>query len=643
MTALAGLWSFGGRLDAAAGLMRMLQAQQVYAPDPPASWSDGRLALGRRLWKLLPEDRFDRGPQVSAAGALVADLRLENREELADSIDIGGADGRGLADSALLMKALERWGEAAVDRLYGEFAFAWWDVAQERLLLARDPLGQRPLHFHRGDGFFAFASMPKGLHALAQVPYAPDRRTVADFLALMPETGGETFFEGIGKVRAGEIASVTPAGTTSRRWWTPQPAPLRLASDRDYAEAMRAELDRAVAVRLRGAGGRVASHLSGGLDSAGIAATAARLLAGEGGEVTGFTAVPRPGFAAPPARDNFFDEGPLAAAVARLHPNLEQVPLVTAGISPLQHLARYFYLYERPFLNLCNGVWMTAAMEAAQQRGLTIFLTGHYGDATFSYDGMAFLHQLFRRGRLVRLGALGARLYRNGSRLGTIGAQILGPLLPDAAWNPISRLRGHDRSLFRMTALSPACAAELGVVERAAARALDLGYRPRRDPVEARLWALRRVDPGNYRKGALGGWGVDLRDPGADRRLIEFCLSVPVAQYLAGGRPRSLARRALADRLPAELVEERRKGVQAADWHEGLAAARDEIGEEVAAIAECAPAAATLDAGRMRRLVEDWSPEGGWHGAAAVNTYRLALLRGISAGRFLRQASGANR
>jgi asparagine synthase (glutamine-hydrolysing) len=643
VTALAGLWNLGGRVDPAGSLARMLQAQRVYAPDAPASWSDGRIALGRRLWTLLPEDRFDRGPVISQAGTLIADLRLDNRDELGDALGIGPADAKALSDAALLMKALERWGDEAVDRLVGEFAFAWWDAREQRLVLARDPLGHRPLHFHRGDGFFAFASMPKGLHALPEIPYGPDRRAVASFLALVPETGSETFFEGIEKVCSAEIAIVTRNGMRSRRWWDPRPAPLILPSAGDYAEAMRAELDRAVAVRLRGADGRVASHLSGGLDSTAIAATAARQLGPSGGKVTGFTAVPRPGSAPPPGRDNFYDEGPLAAAVADLYPNMEQVTLATADRSPTADLARHFFLYERPFLNLCNGVWMHASYEAAKARRLTIFLTGQYGNASFSYDGMAFLHQLLRQGRLLRLGSEAARLYRGGTRLGTIAAQVLGPLLPDPVWNGIGRLRGGDRSLASVSSLTPERAAAHGVYERAEERGLDLNCRPRRDPIEARLWMVRRVDSGNYRKGALAGWGVDLREPAGDRRLIEFCLSVPVEQFLLGGSRRSLARRAFADRLPAEVAGERRKGLQAVDWLEGLTAARAEVAEEVEAIAECGPAADTVDSAMLRRLVEDWPAKGSWNERAVVSGYRLALLRGISAGRFIRQASGSNR
>src|SRR5205085_8444659 len=85
------------------------------------------------------------------------------------------------------------------------------------------------------------------------------------------------------------------AGCTARRHYRPRFAACRLASAGEYAEALREKLDQAVAAQLRGIGGGVAAHLSAGWDSAAVAATAARLLAPEGGRVTAFTAAPRSG------------------------------------------------------------------------------------------------------------------------------------------------------------------------------------------------------------------------------------------------------------------------------------------------------------------------------------------------------------
>jgi asparagine synthase (glutamine-hydrolysing) len=140
----------------------------------------------------------------------------------------------------------------------------------------------------------------------------------------------------------------------------------------------------------------------------------------------------------------------------------------------------------------------------------------------------------------------------------------------------------------------------------------------------------------------LGAWGIDLRDPTADRRLVEYCLSIPTEYYLCDGVDRGLARRAFADRLPQAVLTERRKGYPAADWHEFAGAGRDELAAELDRIAACEPARDLLDVERLRGLLKDW-PKDGWERPEIRARYRQALLRGIAAGHFLRKAFGANR
>ncbi len=642
MTAIAGFWSLDHRPDAAAQCERMLKSQQIYGPQAPAMASDGAIALGQRLFGITPEDRRRQRVAAGAGGAtlLVADARLDNREELCEALGIGAAEGRALSDPAIILHALERWDESAVERLQGDFAFAFWDSRRQRLLLARDFMGQHPLHYARRDGFFAFASMPKGLHALPEIPAAPDREAVASFLALVPEDGSETFFRGIEKVRTGEIVTVTRDRLNATRWWRPPLKPLGLKRPDDYAEALREHFDRAVAARLRGADSAVAAHLSGGLDSSTVAATAARLMAAGGGRVTAFTSVPREGYDSSEVRNAFADEGPYAAEVAAMYPNMDHV-LVRNGGSPFADLDRYFFVYERPVLNLCNSVWMHRIMDVARERGLRVLLSGARGNTSFSYDGMPLLTQLLSSGRLTRLARESWALVRNGTRVGTVAAQALGPFVPVPLWRTIARLRGKGRKLTDYTAIRSDAVQALRIAERSAERGLDPSYRPRRDPLETRLWSLRRVDSGNYNKGHLAGWGIDVRDPTADRRLVEFCLAVPPDQYLRQGVRRALARTAFADRLPASIVNETRKGYQAPDWHEGLTAAREELTGELGRIEACDVAATTLDSTRMRSLVEAM-PTDGWHKPGVTEKYRLALLRGVSAGHFIRKAAGSN-
>ena len=223
MTALAGLWRFDGRPDAAEGCARILTSQQLYGPHAVGQWTAGDVAFGRRLMHVLPEDAFDRQPLIGGDGryVLVADIRLDNRNELTDALQIPSQHGN-LCDAAILLAVIERWEESFLDRIIGDYAFALWDSLRRRLLLARDPLGQRPLHYHRGNKFFAFASMPKGLHALPEVPYAPDEDAIAESLVLMPETGARSFFRGIERVEPGHVVAITATGLSAHSYWQPR-------------------------------------------------------------------------------------------------------------------------------------------------------------------------------------------------------------------------------------------------------------------------------------------------------------------------------------------------------------------------------------------------------------------------------------
>ena len=652
MTALAGYWRFAG--DPAAGAAeacsRILAAQRIYARDEDAFWSDGGVALGRRIHRLLPEDKADRGPVVGGDGALVlvADLRLDNRSDLIRDLGIAG-DATRICDAALLMKAIEAWDLAALPRLLGDFAFALWDGRRERLLLARDYLGQRPLHYHRGrnqdgSGFLAFASMGKGLHALPQVPYRPDVDRAADFLALLPERGSQSFFEGIHRVEPGQIVIADRDGLRSEPYWHPDLTPFAGRSGEDYVEELRHRLDVAVARRLRGqdqAGARVGAHLSAGLDSNAVATTAARLLADQGGRVVAFTSVPRPGFGVPAPFGRIGDEGPLAALTASLHPNMEHVTISADGRSPAGALDRNFLLFERPIQNLCNHNWWDAINDEAKSRGLDVMLTGQAGNLSFSHTGYELLPQLFGRLRLSALTRVTRAMRAQGASWPFIAQLVAGPFVPRTAWRMLGRIAGRDRdALF----------AERGVrkdridalVDRAESLGIDTSFRPRRDAVGGRLRTLQGLDLGNYNKGMLAGWGIDFRDPTADRELVEYCLRVPADQYLVDGRPRSLALRALADRVHPAVLEERRKGFQAADWQEGVAAARGEIAGEIERLGGCAPAAEIVDLEELRALVRQ-PIEHAADEVTMLRKHRGVLMRGLSVGHFLRRASGSNR
>ncbi len=644
MSALAGIWRFDGKPNVDADCARMLATQQIYGPHDGRQWCTGALAIGRCLFRTLPEDSHDRQPLHSRDGrlSLVADVRLDNREELAAALGLSSGEAKQLCDAAFLLESLDRWGEQALTRLVGDFAFVLWDAPAQRLLLARDFAGQRPLHYHCGRGFFAFASMPKGLHALAEVPYGPDEQMVAEFLVFMPRQGSRTFFRDIARVEPAHVVAVTRGGVSSRRYWQPRrPSGNRLRSS-DYVEGLRHHLDRAVQSRLRGVNGVVGAHLSAGLDSSAVTATAARLLTARGGKVVAFTGVPRAGYDGPSLRYWFNDEGPLAAATAAMYPNIEHVLVRSPSESPLDELDCGFYVNDRPVAGLYGASWLSAINRAARERKLTVMLTGGLGNVTLSYKGAELLTELLLAGRFVRLWREAAHwVEKTNSSWGGALIRTFGPFLPALLWRWVER-RAHGRAfdVLDLTAIRADCLAERNLAALARQRDLDFAGRPWKDGFAFRLWIIG-IERGELYMGTLARWGLDTRSPLADKRLLEFCLSVPTDEYFFKGVPRSLARRALADRLPPVVLNEYRRGYQVADWHEALTGARTEIAAEVDRLAALAPAAKMLDVATMRNLVDNW-PTSGWEREDVEARYQSALLYGIAAGHFLRKASGAN-
>src|SRR5688572_14017842 len=169
----------------------MLEAQAAYGPHDLALAELGPVTAGRCLYRLLPEDRFDRQPLTGEGGRflLVADIRIDNRGELLGELGIGTPSTSTMSDAALLLAAYLRWGDDILQKMHGDFAFALWDSKEKSLTLARDATGECPLHFHAGDGFFAFASMAPALACLPEVGRAVDEERLAQFVGDMPPRG----------------------------------------------------------------------------------------------------------------------------------------------------------------------------------------------------------------------------------------------------------------------------------------------------------------------------------------------------------------------------------------------------------------------------------------------------------------------
>ena len=614
----------------------MLQALSIYGRDDCAQYNSPSLAMGRCLVRLLPEDSFDQQPLFAdGVSALVADVRLDNREELARELGFPSQRAAAMADSDVVLAAWRRWREQCVDHLSGAFCFAVWDQQEQHLFLARDHTGERPLVYASAANCFAFASMPKGLHPLSFVGSEIDEEYLARYLMLVNTSTERTIFRNIQSVPPGCALSIHREKKKLRRYWQTDDLPeLRLGSPQEYLDCFRERFDQAVRVRLR-TRGRVGAQLSGGLDSAAVAATAAGLLGGT--EITCFTAVPRSDFKSPGSATHFYNEGEAAAEVAALYPNMRHILVDSSATSFLDILDHNNNLYDHPCYGPSNEVWANAIMARAREAGITVLLNGNCGNSTLSYEGMPALSVWFRSGQWRTLARVAWQLRQaHSASVRLMVRHAVWPSLP--FW--LRRMTDpHIRSFsLDYTPLNPEIA-QRPDLQRDALHDLH------RTTPDGRIMLRTLLEYGDMSEthvASQGGWQLDYRDPTFDRRVVEFCLTVPLEEFVRGGQMRSLARRAMVGRLPATTLRRTMRGRQSADWYLNLEAVRGRMATELERLQGSPLASRMLDLSRMRSLLENW-PSSGFDRPDIVSSHHITLTRGFSVGKFLLQYDPAAR
>lgn len=493
-----------------------------------ADWSLAHL----HFWT-TPEEVGERQPLTGADGrvSLALDGRIDNRDELIRHLAASEAN---VSDAALVLRAYERWGEGCFARLLGPFAVCVVDRRAGRSLLARDPLGDRTLYYHLSDRLLVAASEEAGVLAHPGVPRRLDVSTLARLYAVEAPAAGATLFADVRELPPGHLLAVGAGHSELRAYWTAPDGPvLRLRSDHEYADAFRERLRDAVVCRMR-ARSPIGVLMSGGLDSTPVACLAARELTrrGDPSPLRVFSWV---------VDELPCDERRWIDTVVERY-GLEAHRTIGDRLWPLSDLSRWPHDAGRPDLGiyrlLHESVW-----RAARDLGTTVLLTGGFGDHLYSGAERWLLDLLAER----RVGAAAAGLLAALARRGPGGLRR-DPGLRRAASLVLRPVRGRRLPASpqdRMPWLTPAA---LGVVSRAEAGESDavgeVGRRFRRiaTPLAAASAPLGTAQPNRF--------GVEVRSPYRDRRLVEFMASVPGHQVYRGGLYKHILREAMKGILP---------------------------------------------------------------------------------------------
>lgn len=273
-------------------------------------------------------------------------------------------------------------------------------------------------------------------------------------------------------------------------------------------------------------------------------------------------------------------------------------------------------------------------------------LTGGSGNLTLSYSGLRGLGDFARQGRLDTLVRLlpGAARYRGRKVWRMLRQEVLKPALPPRLRAALWRGRhAGEEPTTKYAAIRSDFARRVGLGKVLDAHGDDGLYLYTTDSRKLVVLHMeaQRVRTLETMRTLRAVYGFELRDPFADPDLVAFCLAIPREQYLLGGVQRSLARRALADYLPAALLEERNHGRQNPEWFTRMTAQRESFAAEIERLANTPLAAEMLDLPRLKQLIDTW-PRDAIAAEARRFDYAQMLPRAIQTGRFIRWCEGGN-
>ncbi|MBR9814527.1 asparagine synthase (glutamine-hydrolyzing) [bacterium] len=282
MCGIAGFIANTSTDDAGPRLQSMTDAIEHRGPDAEGHAferaGDACVALGHRRLSIIDLEASIQPFVDAAAGlTLIFNGEIYNFQSLRDELRGLGHSFRTAGDTEVILRAYAQWGTACAQRLRGMFAFAVWDARQQRLYMARDRFGQKPLFIAERGGAFVFASEIKALLAGGWVTPQVDMGGLWDLFAYRYAPAPHTLFDGIRKMPPASWMTWQAGVTHSETYWH---APDRdvlhdpIAID-DSPAALRDALDEAVRLRMV-ADVPFGAFLSGGLDSSIIVALMAR-------------------------------------------------------------------------------------------------------------------------------------------------------------------------------------------------------------------------------------------------------------------------------------------------------------------------------------------------------------------------------
>ncbi|MBI3550242.1 MAG: asparagine synthase (glutamine-hydrolyzing) [Elusimicrobia bacterium] len=534
-------------------------------PDDQGAWTEGPVSFGFRRLSILDLEGGHQ-PMLSedGAAAIVFNGEIYNHPELKAELEAEGVRFRTRSDTETILHLYARRGAAAFERLNGMFAVGIWDRARRELVLARDPVGVKPLYYSVAGGVLSFASELRALLA-AGIPDALDPAAVQEYLAFGFVHGPKTIVSAVRKLPPGHLLIASSAGVSLRRYWDlPAPPPPSRSMDMDEAESR-------IEAALKGAVKRqmlsdvpLGAFLSGGVDSSLIAAFMAE---SAGRALKTFTI----GFS---GAAKGLDESKNAKAVARhLGTDHQELVLPADVLDRIEDLAPSL---DEPIAD--SAILPTHLLARFARKSVKVVLTGEGADELFAG---------YNRYKAAHLSEWVDALPAGGKLLAKPLARRLGkgPIfkgLPFPSLEEWARAGAHaDRAW-----LAPILDAEFRRSVAGEDILPEAARRPGRFGLDAALAfdfrtvladaLLMKADKATMRA------SLEARVPFLDREMVDAACALPASLKMRRLKGKFLLRRIAAKRLPKAAAWRRKHGF-VVPWEEWVVSPKNRVVDDLLA------------------------------------------------------------
>jgi len=517
----------------------MMSAIKHRAVDGNNIWINENVGFGHCLLKTFTQQEIEKQPLKLHSCTITADVRLDNREQLASLLKINKESLNETSDPEIIILAYKRWGEECVNYLDGEFAFVIWDSEKYKVFAAVDKIGFRPLFYYDSPDLFIFCSEIKGIVAAKPNPNYFNEESLIEYFD-RKGIPNNTFNREIFSLCGGNVLTLHNETLTVRKYWNlTKSGKFSFKKDDDWYECARELIFNAIEKRLN-PDSITGITLSGGLDSTSIACILSEILKKRNKPLYAFSSVLPIDYQGAER-----DEREYIEIVGKHCSNIIQTYVEAPGVSPYSNLEEAFKIDE----SFPNAFFYMdkALLESAKSMNMKSLFTGFGGDFWISWKGDTVFYELINSGKLLKAATVLQELSKEDNQsLYTIFRNNY--LVKNKLAQNLIKVINHKKNEYLNDNL------------------LIINYKKRGDSFH-NYYHLMHAMVNNGRIGRIAGmlanrnsyYLCDSMIPFFDVDLMNFLADAPIHLHIRNGVRRSILREAMKGAIPSEIYNRKDK------------------------------------------------------------------------------------